>query len=248
MVQRSFPTVVDSAKFRGLRTNMLTLPGGISIHPPQIELGRIGGTGRMTTVEFTNDGTQPQTIQLAPQDNSGSPISDIMLSSKKFTLKPGRTRTIRAMLRGRPTQPYQWGKIAVRSGERESALELSLVHEARPELNFVHDELQWANLLTGNAFVMKVENRGDGYEPLLGELKLAAKTGHAMELTDGYGRWLAPGKSRELQFYVPQSVQPGPHQLILKVTSRDGTVIVERTLVLELTAEMLGSNRVASRP
>lgn len=247
MVQRSFPVVIDTSKFRGLRTKMLTLPGGISIHPTQLELGRVAGTNRMTTVELTNDSTQPKTIQLVPRDNSGSPISDIMLSSKKFTLKPGRSRTIRAMLKGRPTQPYQWGNIAVLAGDDESALELSLVHEARPELNLVHDELQWANLMSGNAFVMKVGNQGEGYEPLFGELKLAATTGHPMELTDGYGRWLAPGMSRELQFYVPQSVQPGSYQLILKVTTRDGTVVVERTLVLELTAEMLESNRLASR-
>lgn len=247
MVQRSFPTTIDASKFRGLRTKMLTLPEGISIEPTQLELGRVAGTDRMTTVELTNEGAQPKTIQLVPRDHTGLPISDVLLSSKKFTLKPGRSRTIRAMLKGRPTQPYQWGSIAVLAGEHESALELSVIHETRPELNLVHDELQWANLISGNAFVMKIDNQGQGYEPLFGELKLAAKSGHPMELTDGFGRWLAPGKSRELQFYVPESVQPGSYQLILKVTTRDGTVLVERTLVLELTAEMLQSHRLANR-
>lgn len=245
MVERSFPVTIDSAHFRGMRTKMLTMGNGISIHPTQIELGRAAGTDRMATLHITNSGDQATKIQLLPQDADGNPIKDISLSSKSLTIKPGRTQTIRAMLRGKSEADYQWGRVLLSSDDQQATLDLALIHKARPELNLVAGEIQWANLPSGNAFVMNIENQGEGFEPLFAEMKLAATTGHPLDLTEGFGRWLPPGKSRELQFYVPNDTPPGSYQISLLVHSRDETVIAERTLVLELTEEMLRPSQLA---
>lgn len=247
MVERSFPVKIDSSRFRGMRTKLLTIGNGISIYPTQVELGRAPGTDRMTTLHISNTSDQPRKIQLVPQDSEGNPIKDIMLSSKSLTIKPGRTQTIRAMLRGKNDADYQWGQVLVTSDDQQAKLDLALVHQARPELSLVASEIQWANLPSGNAFVMNVENQGDAFEPLFAELRLAATSGHPLDLTEGFGRWLAPGKSRELQFYVPKGTQPGSYQIILKVTSREEAVVAERTLVLELTEEMLRPGQLAQR-
>ncbi|TWU03285.1 COG1470 family protein [Neorhodopirellula pilleata] len=247
MVKRSFPITIDSSGYRGMRTKLVTLPDGISVHPTQIELGRVAGTERMTTLHLSNHGEQPREIELIPKDYQGNLIQDVMLSSKKFTLKPGRTQTVRAMLRGANETDYQWGTIAVSSDDNQTDLDLALVHGTRPEMRLVPGEIQWANLPSGNAFVIKIENQGEAFEPLFAELKIAATSGHPLDLSEGFGRWLPPGKTRELQFYVPDRTPPGSYQIILKVTSRDDALVADRTLVLELTEEMLRPSQLISR-
>jgi hypothetical protein len=254
MAQAVFPTEVLASSFRGLAARVATSSSGLSIEPAQIEMGRAADTNRMETLQFVNRGGEPTTVQLLARDHEGNLIDDVMLSSKKFTLEPGRSKSVRAMLRGRTEMSYQWGRIDVVSGEADTIesvpLALSLIHGQRPELNFAADELQWAQLPDGTAFTMKVTNQGAGYAPLFAELKLAAPTGHPAKLSDGFGQWLAPGQVRELQFRIPDSTQPGPYQITLDVRSAEEHVIAQRTLMLELTAEMLAraAEQVATRP
>lgn len=247
MVEANFPVDVDPDRFLGLESKIVTLSSGLSIQPAQMELGRIAGTERMSTLLLTNQGEQDCTVRLVPRDHAGKPMENVVLSSKKFVVKSGRSKSVRAILRGMDDSDSQWGTIEVQCDRGElmvaesakTALALSLIHQSRPAIDLVADELQWAKLPTGNAFVLRIENQGQGYAPLYGLLKLAAQEGLPAEMSDGFGKWLAPGESRELKFMVSPKTQPGPHQITLDVRSADDQVVVQRTLVLELTEEML---------
>ncbi|WP_236624784.1 hypothetical protein [Rhodopirellula sp. SWK7] len=252
MVQADFPTRVDSNSFRGLSALVATLGDGLSIEPAQVELGRVSDANRMTTLQFLNRGNEPKSVRLIAKDHAGVALDGIMLTSKSFVLKPGRSKTVRAMLRGQNDANHQWGTLEVVCDEENASkqLPLALIHAQRPEIQLFTEEMQWAQLPTGNAFTMKVQNRGDGYAPLFADLKLAATKGHPVKLSDGFGAWLAPGQTRELQFVVPETTQPGPYQITLDVRSANDLIVAERTLMLELTPEMLGqaSEQVAARP
>ncbi|WP_404305198.1 COG1470 family protein [Neorhodopirellula lusitana] len=239
MVNQSFPVEIDSSDFRAMHARVKRVGNGVTIHPTQVELGRVAGTHRVTTLQVTNSGERDCKVELVPRDHAGNPTKSVMLSSKKFTVRSGRTQTVRAMLRGRSEDSYEWGVIDIRCDQSTTSLDMALVHEVRPEVQLVAGEMQWANLPSGNAFVMNVDNQGDGYAPLWGEMKMAATSGHPVELADGFGRWLAPGKSRELQFFVPKGTKPGTYQISTKITSLDGFVVAERTLVLDRSQEML---------
>ncbi|MFG0291439.1 MAG: hypothetical protein ACF8CQ_24960 [Rhodopirellula sp. JB044] len=252
MVQAAFPARVNSNSFRGLSALVATLDEGVTIEPSQIELGRVADADRMTTLQFSNRGQEPKSVRLIAKDQSGEPLDGVMLSSKTFVLKPGRSKTVRAMLRGRAEAAHEWGTLEVSCEESESTkqLPLALIHEQRPEIKLTAGEMQWAQLPTGNAFTMKIQNDGEGYAPLFAQLNLAAEQGHPIKMSDGFGAWLTPGQSRELQFMVPESLQPGPYQIKLDVRSANETVVAERTLMLEITPEMLGvaAEQVATRP
>lgn len=256
MLERSFQQTLLVNSFRALDTRIANLGPGVTMEPAQIELGRVEGTQRMVTLEVKNNSDDNQLIHLVPRDHLGDPMSRLMLSSTKFELDAGRSKTVRALLRGISKEPSQWGTLDVirqnlkSPHELESAtsLPLELVHQQRPQLIVAAGPLQWANLTSGNAFVIEIANQGDGYAPIQGELLLGRDDGsRPHRLLDGFGRWLAPGQKRELQFQLPPEVEAGRYQIRLTVRSRDNVSVEEQVIVLDLTDEMLVGRQQAAK-
>lgn len=255
MLERTFPQTLLVNSFRALDTRIANLGPGVTLEPAQIELGRVEGTQRMVTLEVKNNSDDDQLIHLVPRDHLGDPMSRLMLSSTKFELTAGRSKTIRALLRGVSKETSQWGTLDIirrnlktpNDVESATSLPLELVHKQRPQLTVAAGPLQWANLTDGNAFVIEVANEGDGYAPIQGELLLGRDDGsRPHRLLDGFGRWLAPGQKRELQFHLPAEIDAGRYQIRLTVRSRDNLSVEEQVVVLDLTEEMLRGSQQAS--
>ena len=246
MITADYPAAVHRQQFGALAVHSLMLPGQVSIVPAQLELGKISDTERMSTIQVTNHGSETQNVTLNARDHQDNLLTTMKLSSDAFSLKPGRSKTIRAMLRGTTDLKSQWGQILVTTDNaREQTIPISLVHAQRPEMNLEASELQWLAPgtephLPHGAFVMTVRNQGMGYSPINGVLKLAAEQGRPVSLADGFGKWLAPNSARELVFALPQGTPAGKYQIRLRVGSREDTDVADQTLVLELTDEMLG--------
>ncbi|MEO9592720.1 hypothetical protein [Rhodopirellula bahusiensis] len=255
MLEQTFPQTLLVDAFRALDTRIANLGPGVTLEPAQIELGRVEGTQRMLTIEISNYSEDDQQIHLVPRDHLGDPMSRLMLSKSKFDLAAGRSKTIRALLRGISKTSSQWGTLDVirrnlnspNDVESATSLPLELVHQQRPVLNVESGPLQWANLAGGNAFVMEITNQGEGYAPIQGELLLGRDDGsRPHRLLDGFGRWLAPGQKRELQFHVPADLEAGKYQVRLSVRSRENLAVEEQVVVLDLTEDMLvGTGNVA---
>lgn len=255
MLERTFPQTLLVNSFRALDTRIANLGPGVTLEPAQIELGRVEGTQRMVTLEVKNNSDDDQLIHLVPRDHLGDPMSRLMLSSTKFELDAGRSKTIRALLRGVSKESSQWGTLDIIRRNLKSpndvrsatSLPLELVHQQRPQLTVAAGPLQWANLTDGNAFVIEVANEGEGYAPIQGELLLGRDDGsRPHRLLDGFGRWLAPGQKRELQFHLPAEIDAGRYQIRLTVRSRDNLPVEEQVVVLDLTDEMLQGSQHAS--
>ncbi|WP_200861170.1 hypothetical protein [Rhodopirellula baltica] len=255
MLERTFPQTLLVNSFRALDTRIANLGPGVTLEPAQIELGRVEGTQRMVTLEVKNNSDDDQLIHLVPRDHLGEPMSRLMLSSTKFELDAGRSKTIRALLRGVSKESSQWGTLDIirrnlkspNDVESATSLPLELVHQQRPQLTVAAGPLQWANLTDGNAFVIEVANEGEGYAPIQGELLLGRDDGsRPHRLLDGFGRWLAPGQKRELQFHLPAEIDAGRYQIRLTVRSRDNLSVEEQVVVLDLTDEMLQGSQHAS--
>ncbi|MFG0268046.1 MAG: hypothetical protein ACF8AM_23260 [Rhodopirellula sp. JB055] len=254
MLERTFPQTLLVNSFRALDTRIANLGPGVTLEPAQIELGRVEGTQRMVTLKVKNNSDDDQLIHLLPRDHLGEPMSRLMLSSTQFELAAGRSKTIRALLRGVSKETSQWGTLDIirrnlqtlSDVESATSLPLELVHKQRPQLTVAAGPLQWATLTDGNAFVIEVANEGDGYAPIHGELLLGQDDGsRPHRLLDGFGRWLAPGQKRELQFHLPAEIEAGRYQIRLTVRSRDNLSVEEQVVVLDLTEEMLrGSQQV----
>ncbi|WP_276665431.1 hypothetical protein [Rhodopirellula baltica] len=255
MLERTFPQTLLVNSFRALDTRIANLGPGVTLEPAQIELGRVEGTQRMVTLEVKNNSDDDQLIHLVPRDHLGDPMSRLMLSSTKFVLDAGRSKTIRALLRGVSKESSQWGTLDIirrnlkspNDVESATSLPLELVHQQRPQLTVAAGPLQWANLTAGNAFVIEVANEGESYAPIQGELLLGRDDGsRPHRLLDGFGRWLAPGQKRELQFHLPAEIDAGRYQIRLTVRSRDNLSVEEQVVVLDLTDEMLQGSQHAS--
>lgn len=257
MKERVFQQNLMADRFRALDTKIASLGPGVTLEPAQIELGRVEGTQRMITLQVSNHSESDQQIHLVPRDHLGDPIQRLMLSKSKFEIAAGRTKTIRAMLRGKSDLSAEWGTLDVIRRDLDSpnevasaaALPLELVHAERPALQVEAGPLQWANLTAGKGFVMELSNHGQGYAPIHAELLLGRDDGsRPHRMLDGFGRWLAPGQKRELQFFVPDDLVAGKYQVRLQVRSRENVTLKEQVVVLQITDEMLGGTNATVIP
>jgi hypothetical protein len=173
----------------------------------------------------------------------GAPLAGVRLSSDTFEIKPGQTKTIRATadsVTGLNRAIY--GRISVRSTnaaagtEELPALPLILRHGPEPQPDLHVAELQSVEVDGRTSFQLAVLNRGRGYVPVSAKLQVADGKGRAMELADGYGRWLAPGETRLLKFVPEHRLLAGEYQLSLALQIANQAPL-SKTLTVKITPQ-----------
>ena len=196
---------------------------------------------RSCNLRFSNNSAVEKYVQAELIGLSGEPINGIRLSASEFEVKPGRTKTIRASVSSRSDLDRAvFGNVRLRiTGGSDGStsvqeLPLALIMGDRPPENVKIGELQ--SLLIGDktSFRLSVTNNGEGYVPIHGELQIASGKSQAIELADGYRRWLRPGETRELAFTPDRPLVAGKYQLSLHVETAEGSQPFDQTLVVDL--------------
>jgi hypothetical protein len=239
VVDQSFAVNVRPGDFPALETKLAYLDRELSVQPAQIEVGKIEGSSRSTNLRFTNSSVNPKTVKLQVRDLQGNELNTIQLSSNDFELKPGRTQTIRASVQSSDVDVAQYGVIQLQIGEgpeqtsQELPLAVLLGQPASPNVGL--GELESVEQNGYTSFRLKVTNNGTGYAPVHADLQVARESsGRALELADGFGRWLKPGETRELMF-KPQEVLPeGDYQVSLRLQTTPDQAPVTQTLIIHL--------------
>lgn len=239
--QQSYPVTVSAGDFPALEVSHAFLDHELSVGPAQIEVGNDGTTKRSCNLRFSNNSAIEKQVQAELIGLNGQPIDGIRLSASDFEVKPGRTKTIRASVASRSdVDRAVFGNVRLRisggtdGSTRVQELPLALIMGDRPAENIKIGELQ--SLLVGDktSFRLSVTNSGEGYVPIHGELQIASGKSQAIELADGYRKWLRPGETRELAFTPNRPLEAGKYQLSLHVETSEGSEPFDQTLVVNL--------------
>lgn len=227
--------------------------GGVAVTPAQIEIGSIRSAKRTLGIKFKNTADEPAEIAIEPQSLSGEPLSHVKFSPSQFTLKPGRSKGVRATLRRTDSTAIESGVAVVSwrrdgGGETEERLPLSVLNAepAAPRLEI--GDIAWRDHDGGEAFVTTVANHSDAYTPVSASLAVGGPAGAVFHLEDGYGRWLAPGETTTLAFRPDGPVAPGDYTLILEVRSREGFAPTVRELNVVLNGAQATASTAAGGP
>ena len=248
MVQQTYPASVAGGDFPALEVSHAYLDQELSVGPAQIEVGDSDSAKRSCNLRFSNNSEKEKIVKAELIDFDGNLIEEIRLSSSEFEVKPGRTKTIRASVSSRDlTGVSKFGTVRLSITDPNlgttttKELPLALVSGGRPAENIDMGELQ--SLVQGDmtSFRLSVTNNGDGYVPIHGQLQIASGKEQAIELADGYGRWLRPGETRELAFQPRSSLKAGKYQLKLHVETSEGTEPFNQTLVVDLGQELVAN-------
>ncbi len=246
VMSSDFAIMVKENDFPALAQQRAMLAGGVSMTPAQLELGSIKSTSRTLGLRLQNTTPEPVEISLQPVSQSGEPLDYFRFAPTKFTLKPGRTKGVRAMLRRTRGELTEAAVAVVTCTTADGAttsqrLPLSILHTIPSAPGLEVADLQWQTTPDGGEFVVEVTNRSPAYTPVDARLAVGSKSGAEFRLQDGYGRWLAPGESRRLTFAPGQPVPAGDYALQLEVRTREGHPPITRELNVTLDGQAFAS-------
>lgn len=243
LVGQSFSVNVRQGAFPALETQLAYLDNELSVQPAQIQVGSIAGSKRTCNLRFTNNSTDTKSVHLGLRDLKGNPLNGLVLSSDTIEVKPGRTKTVRASIRSSSEiDQAKFGTIQVRvsneTGQQDTqTLPLVMLFGEPPIPSIQVGELQSVEKNGHTSFRLAVTNNGKGYVPVHADLKLADGSGRALELADGFGRWLRPGETRELAFYPEMILEAGEYQISLNLQTTAKQDPVTQTLNIKLSPE-----------
>lgn len=82
--------------------------------------------------------------------------------------------------------------------------------------------MQWDSHGSRPALAAPVTNLGDVHLPLDGNLTLFYSRRQKFEFPAGFGRWLMPGQSGMLRFYLPERLPPGSYRYHAQIGIGEG--------------------------
>lgn len=226
---------------------------GVSVSPPQIEIGSIRSTTRTVGIKFQNNAADPAEIRITPLTLSGEPLLQVRFSPSSFKLKPGRTKGVRAILRKAKADAIESGVAVVRwsrdgADDIEERLPLSILNADPGAPSLEVSDLAWRQLDGGGAFAVDVTNNSEAYSPIAAQLSVGGPGRMRMHLEDGYGRWLAPGETTTLAFRPGGPVPAGSYGLQLEIRHREGFPPLVRELNVVLNGDAFTASTDAGEP
>ncbi len=252
ILESTFPMSVQTGDYPALDVKMAFLDAGVSIEPAQIEVGHIAGTSRTSNLKFSNNSDETHSIRLDPKAFDGSSLEGLKLSDTEFEVKPGRTKTIRVTLdpaRGVDVSKFGYVRVfEANSVDPIHALPIAMMFALPNSPKVEIDELQRLENDGYNTFQLQVTNHSDSFVPINALLSVDDGKGRYASMTDGYGRWLAPGEARILQFDPKMRLGTGEQQVSLVVETYPDMEPTKRTVVIKIgesSASVLTNNASA---
>ncbi|MCA9192128.1 MAG: hypothetical protein KDB03_10210 [Planctomycetales bacterium] len=236
--QKSFAVAVDSADFPAQETQLKQVGSGLYISPTAIEISQARGGTRRISVELMNQSDKPRVIDLSAISSRGTPFDVVQISPDKLTLAPGRSRKISLSLKRNSDrdQAIEYGQLLVssqdpnQSYDEKSELPLAVTF-AEPDPPVVDMEaLRWVGTGKYPSFRAKVTNTGGSHLVLEARLLVIPERGERLELPAGYGQWLMPGESLDLDFRLARPLTPGNYRLICELQNNGVPIIRSETI------------------
>ncbi|MBL8827911.1 MAG: hypothetical protein JNM18_13120 [Planctomycetaceae bacterium] len=210
---------VGAGDFPAQETQVVQVAEGLVISPVQLELGQAKGARRTLSVAFTNRTEHEQAIELTSQSFDGTDFAGLSISPPTFTLAPDKSRRVTLMVRSqKELETPAYGFVHVQSTvvDQQPAvakLPLAMLYGPRETAQVKQGELALRSEGSRQKFVLPVTNAGRGFVPVQALLLISDEQGRTMRVTAGYGRWLHPDETRELEFTLPTPLLAGAYQL-----------------------------------
>lgn len=215
---------------------------GVVITPAQIELSRMSGGSRTLAVTFRNNGHSNQSVSLKAEGQNASPLSEVKLRPSTFTLPPQSTRKVILTLSGTSQlTASKYGLIDIQAATAGSdatasrRLPIAILANRSQAAEISVSDLRFNTLNQRPAFISDITNQSDSHFPLNARLMIEDAQGRSTAIFAGFGRWLMPHQSTELQFPAIGGLSPGEYQLTCEIeTAGDPIALRQKISVTDL--------------
>jgi hypothetical protein len=155
-------------------------------------------------------------------------------------LAPGSSRKIALTLRNQNTDDrfVEYGHLLVdsKSDDRDfhetKKLPLAVILKKIPSTQISMSPLQWDSGSEYPGFRTKVDNLGDTHLPLQARLLLIDPNGRRISIPSGFGRWLMPRSSTQLEFRLDHPLPPGEYQLRCELQQEGEPIVTQQQFVI----------------
>ncbi len=219
--QRTFTITADSNDFPAQQVLLGSAGQDLYVAPVYLELSQLRGGQRRLTMEFHNTSSETRQIQLNGETLRGTPLANVIIQPSEFTLGPRSKRKLSLTMRGvaNPVETVEYGHIvimnksSVRDYSESGRLPIALHYAPSPDPKLELEGLRWVEGDKYNSFKARVNNVGTTHARLDAQLTIEAPSGQRMRIPAGFGRWIMPGQSIELDFRLDAPLAPGPYRL-----------------------------------
>jgi hypothetical protein len=201
--RKSVPLDVKAEDFQAQEVIIAQVGEGVQVSPAQIELSQVRGGTRRLTMLLKNGSRDKQTIQLkAIADNGGSRKIAVTLRSQTST---DRVADYGSML------------VTAKSDAQDfnvtRKLPLAVILKKLPPTQLTLSPIRWDAEGAYPSFQATVRNEGDIHLPLQARLSIVDAQGRRLMIPAGFGKWLMPKSSTNLEFRIDQPLPPGEYQM-----------------------------------
>ncbi len=235
----SFPVAIVAGQFPALDASMTRVDDQMTVSPGQIMLSQAKGGHRTLTLKFSNTSGVERHLEFSAASLEGKPLEALRLSQESADLPANRTQSVRLTLKTqKDAVDPEWGFLTVRSmsdgHEIKAAVPLAVFFSppTKPDVKF--SDLTSENRDGHWVFHLTATNNSPGFVPLNGVLELTDDQGRRSTITAGFGKWIYPGQTSEIEFRTEGVLQPGTYQTVLSMQTFENLPATATTNVFTL--------------
>ncbi len=240
VVKRTLPLDVNALDFPAQEVVIAQVDEGLQVSPAQIELSQAPGGSRRITMLLRNRSKETKSITLRPLSESDLEIQAVMIQPSELQLPPEGSRKISLTLRSQPQDQRQveYGRLVVTatsSGRdyevaRELPLAVILGRLPRPSVSLA--PLQWDPSAPYPGFRVNVANSGTAHLALESRLTILDEYGRRQSIAGGFGKWLMPGATSQLEFRLDRPLAPGRYLIRCELQTPSQPLEIEQEFVV----------------
>jgi len=221
--QAEFPIDVTAGNFPAQDASVVRVARDLLVSPVQLELSLQRGGKRMVPVTIENTSRQKLTVTLS-HEQDGEADDWLRIRPDTFELEPGKfAKAMLSVRSGFDIAKNRYAALRIdatpASGTSVGSQTLPVALLARtdesPELHA--SSIRWVDETHRSALTATFSNHGKRHAELTPRLRLTDGFGRGAVLVGGYGRWLLPGESTEVEFPLTAVPPPGVYQAELLI-------------------------------
>jgi hypothetical protein len=227
---------VDAADFPAQEVLIAQLGKEIQVSPAQIELSQLRGGNRRATLVLKNNGKDLKNISITGLGTNGLELGAATIQPNRFALPPGGNRKVTITLKSQTDieEATLYGTVDLQAESdrqdfdvsKKLPLALMLKKSALPEIKL--SSIQWDSISKYPGFRCNVTNLGNSHLPLNARLSISSEAGNRLQIPGGFGKWLMPGTSSNLEFRLDQSLPPGKYQMRCELQHGDKPIAIDQ--------------------
>lgn len=214
--QGEFQIDVTSGKFPAQDATVIRVARDLVVSPSQLELSLRRGGKRMVPVTIENISLQPLTVHLSKAGGAENALAWFRIRPDTLELAPGkRAKAMVSANSGSDVTRHQYAALRIdvvaETGTSAGShrIPVALLSRSDQQHDLDASLIRWTDESRRSTLAVTMTNRGTRHAELNPRLRLTDGLGRATVLSGGYGKWLMPGETAEVNFPLIAVPPPG---------------------------------------